>query len=324
MAKLVIPKKVVIEMNDDGTYRKGIIQYQMRVNGVLDASKFYTMGVDTWLSDDLINAILSVAKNKIEEGETIPIVKDEKKEAVMTAILSATEEVTKQQKLKEGDSQMKKIISIACILSLIPTLCFGAWDKTKPANDELLSVTPALIRANWEALETGTDSALLITNAKVSASAGIVDTKLATISTAGKVQGNALTLLANVPSGAGRLPRANAPLVTTEAVVALADGAGSVIDASTGNIFTMTATKDRKLGTPINATSGQKIIIRFTASGADRTLTLPVATTGDFAFGTDITALTATASGKTDYIGCIYSSADSRWHVVAVAKGYAT
>lgn len=324
MGKLVIPKKVVIEINDDGTYKKGIIQYQIRVNGVLDASKFYTMGVDTWLNDDLINAILAVAKNKIEEGETIPIVKDEKKEAVMTAILSATEEVTKQQKLKEGDSPMKKIISIACILSLIPTLCFGAWDKTKPANDELLSATPALIRANWEALETGTDSALLITNAKVAAGAAIADTKLATISTAGKVQGDALTLLANVPSGAGRLPRANAPLINTDTVVALADGAGSVINASTGNIFKMTATADRTLGTPTNATDGQKIVIRFTASGGARTLTLPVANTGDFAFGEDVTALTATTSGKTDYIGCIYSSVDKRWHVVAVSKGYST
>jgi hypothetical protein len=217
---------------------------------------------------------------------------------------------------------MKKIITIALILSLVPTLCFGAWDKTKPGDTEKLKDTPAYIRANWDALELGTDSALLVTNAKVSASAAIVDTKLAQITTASKVSGAALTLLANTPSGAGRIPRANAPLISTDTVVSLADGAGSVIDSSTGNIFTMTATADRTLGTTTNAVNGQKIIIVFTASGADRTLTLPVATTGDFAFGSDITALTATASGKTDVIGCIYNSTLNRYMVVAVSKGY--
>lgn len=48
-----------------------------------------------------------------------------------------------------------------------------------------------------------------ITNTEVSASAAIVDTKLATISTAGKVSGAALTGLASVPSGAGSLPNVN-------------------------------------------------------------------------------------------------------------------
>lgn len=217
---------------------------------------------------------------------------------------------------------MKKIINIALVFLLVPALCFAAWDKTKPQDTEKLADTPALIRANWEALELGTDSALQITNAKVAAAAGIVDTKLATISTAGKVSGAALTLLANTPSGAGRIPRANAPLVHTDTIVALSDGAGSVIDCSTGNIFTMTATADRTLGTTTNCVDGQKFIIAFTASGADRTLTLPTSTSGDFAYGTDVTALTATTSGKTDFVGCIYSTTANRARVVATSKGY--
>lgn len=216
----------------------------------------------------------------------------------------------------------KKTVSFAIILSLIPSLCFGAWDKTKPSDSELLSATPALIRANWQAIETGTDAALKITNAKVDDAAAIADTKLAQITTAGKVSGAAITLMTNVPSGAGRLPRANTPLISTDTVVSLADGAGSVIDASTGNIFTQVATADRTLGTPTNPTNGQKIIIKFTASGGARTLTLPVAGNGDFAYGSDITALTQTASGKVDYIGCIYDSTAQRWHVVAYSKGY--
>lgn len=48
-----------------------------------------------------------------------------------------------------------------------------------------------------------------IVNADISASAGIVDTKLAQIATAGKVSGAALTSLANIPAGAGVIPNAN-------------------------------------------------------------------------------------------------------------------
>lgn len=48
-----------------------------------------------------------------------------------------------------------------------------------------------------------------ITNANISASAGIVDTKLAGITTAGKVSGAALTLLPNIPAAAGVIPAAN-------------------------------------------------------------------------------------------------------------------
>jgi len=111
-----------------------------------------------------------------------------------------------------------------------------AWDKTKPANDELLSNTPALLRANWQALEDMTDAALLITNAKVAAAAGIVDTKLATISTAGKVSGAALTLLTSVPSGAGKLPLANIDSGTTANKVVVLDGSGYLPAVSGTNL----------------------------------------------------------------------------------------
>ena len=111
-----------------------------------------------------------------------------------------------------------------------------AWNKTKPANDELLSDTPALLRANWQALEDMTDAALLITNAKVAAAAGIVDTKLATISTAGKVSGAALTLLTSVPSGAGKLPLANIDSGTTANKVVVLDGSGYLPAVSGTNL----------------------------------------------------------------------------------------
>jgi len=106
-----------------------------------------------------------------------------------------------------------------------------------------------------------------------------------------------------------------------EKVVTVSDGAGAVIDASLGNVFTWTTTSaTRTAGTTTNPTNGQKMIIEYTASGTTSTLTLPTATTGDFIFGSDITGLTVTASGKTDLIGCVYNG--TRWMVVAYSKGY--
>lgn len=106
-----------------------------------------------------------------------------------------------------------------------------------------------------------------------------------------------------------------------ETVITLADGATPALDASLGNIFVLTAAGDRTIAVPSNAVSGQKIIIRHKASGAIRTLSLNTGA-GGFRFGSDITGLTATVSGKTDYIGCIYNSVDSFWDVVAYTKGF--
>lgn len=61
--------------------------------------------------------------------------------------------------------------------------------------------------ANFDTIYTDYNGG--ITNANISASAAIVDTKLDTISTAGKVSGAALASLGSVPSGGGILPGAN-------------------------------------------------------------------------------------------------------------------
>lgn len=105
-------------------------------------------------------------------------------------------------------------------------------------------------------------------------------------------------------------------------VTTLTDGATVDLNAATGNVFLLTAAGNRTINATTNAVSGQKMIIAHKASGADRTLTLTTGSSGAFRYGTDITALTATTSAKTDYIGCIYNAADSRWDVVAVIKGF--
>ena len=105
-------------------------------------------------------------------------------------------------------------------------------------------------------------------------------------------------------------------------VVTLSDGATPALDASLGNTFLLTAAGDRTIAVPTNPTSGQKITIVHKASGGARTLSLNTGA-GGFRFGTDITALTSTTSGLTDYIGAIYNAADSKWDVVSYVKGFA-
>jgi len=73
-----------------------------------------------------------------------------------------------------------------------------------------------LVSTATVSLATGT-----IVNTDINASAAIVDSKLAQITTASKVSGAAITLLTSVPSGAGALPIANIPLAALRKVVSL-------------------------------------------------------------------------------------------------------
>ena len=67
-----------------------------------------------------------------------------------------------------------------------------------------------------------------ITNANISASAGIVDTKLAQITTASKVSGAALSSLTSIPTDAGNIPIQSLGNVKTSSILFRIDGAGSV------------------------------------------------------------------------------------------------
>lgn len=104
-------------------------------------------------------------------------------------------------------------------------------------------------------------------------------------------------------------------------VVALTFGSTVSLDASLGNVFTLTATGDCTLNPPTNPTNGQKIIIAFLSSGGTRTLTLS-ASSGGFAFGSTLSSISTSASGKKDYIGCIYDSVANIWNVIGYVKGY--
>lgn len=100
----------------------------------------------------------------------------------------------------------------------------------------------------------------------------------------------------------------------------LTDAATIAVDASLGNDFTVTLGGNRTLGNPTNSVNGQKILFAIRQDGAgNRTLTLGA----DYRLGTDITSVTlSTAAGKTDYLGVRYNGTDSKWDVIAFAKGY--
>jgi hypothetical protein len=67
-----------------------------------------------------------------------------------------------------------------------------------------------------------------IDNANIKASAGIVDSKLAQVTTAGKVSGAALTSLTSIPSGAGLIPVANIDTGTTASKILQLDGSAKI------------------------------------------------------------------------------------------------
>ena len=163
--------------------------------------------------------------------------------------------------------------------------------------------------------ETGAD----YHNATLLATGTVPDARFP--STLPALNGSALTNLNATSLATGTVANARLNTIVPPTVVALSDGATPALDASLGNVFTLAAAGNRTIAVPSNATNGQKIIIRHLASGGARTLALNTGA-GGFRFGTDITALTATGSGLTDYIGAIYSSIDSRWDVVAVTKGF--
>lgn len=103
--------------------------------------------------------------------------------------------------------------------------------------------------------------------------------------------------------------------------VGLTDGTTVATDASLGNLFRVTVAGDRTLAAPTSPADGQRAVWQVTASGGSRTVTLATGA-GGFVLGTDISAITATPTDTTDFIGAIYDGSADRWRVVAYAKGY--
>lgn len=104
--------------------------------------------------------------------------------------------------------------------------------------------------------------------------------------------------------------------------VTLTDAPVIATDASLGVTFRVTISASRTLAAPTNPTDGQRAIWEVTAAGGAYVLSLATGAAGAFQFGTDVTAIPATASGTTTFIGAVYRSSSARWHVIAVGSGH--
>jgi hypothetical protein len=68
--KTIIPLKIIIDLNLDGSYKNGLLQYKINNDGEID-SKFHTMTIDHGIDKEDIDTILSDAKTHVEKGEGI-------------------------------------------------------------------------------------------------------------------------------------------------------------------------------------------------------------------------------------------------------------
>lgn len=107
-------------------------------------------------------------------------------------------------------------------------------------------------------------------------------------------------------------------------VIALTDGATVSLNASKGDVFTLSAVGNRTIGVPQGAINGKRILIVHHADNAARTLTLTTGSAGAFIYGATITGLTETGTEKRDVIEAVYNKAMDRWLVIDYVKGYRT
>ncbi len=244
--------------------------------------------------EDLLGLIIPLIPS-VKNGEDYVLTEQDKKDIansidvpIVEKVIEKTEVIKEQPIVTEVTNEIVKEVAVT--------------DKPEVIRDKLETLTgdERLDAKSIKGLEKG------VTQDTLDRAVSILDSRTSFL----------INKVTNVQTQVNNIPNPNSIAVIT-------DSAGAVIDATRGNQFTWSATSDRTAGTTIGATTGQKIIIYFTASGGARTLTLPTSTTGDFAYGSDITGLTQTASGKTDAIGCVYNTAvANKWAVLAYTKGF--
>lgn len=102
--------------------------------------------------------------------------------------------------------------------------------------------------------------------------------------------------------------------------VPLTDGASIPVDASLGNLFSVTLGGSRTMAAPTNPSKGQRIAFRIKQ---DATGSRTMSWDAIYRFCTSIASPTlSTTASKTDYVEFIYNSDSLKWDVVDVRLGY--
>jgi hypothetical protein len=98
---------------------------------------------------------------------------------------------------------------------------------------------------------------------------------------------------------------------------------GSTIspDASAASTFSISIAGTTTINGPSNPTDGQKVIFQLIYGGTGHTVTFATGS-GNFKFGTTVPSYPAGSINTVDYIGAIYYSSSSVWHVVSLSQGF--
>lgn len=104
-------------------------------------------------------------------------------------------------------------------------------------------------------------------------------------------------------------------------VVAVANSSTITINADTTDLATQTNTQAAgtltiaaPTGSPVD---GQQIMLRLTSTNAQT-----FSWNAIFAGSTDQALPTVSTAGKTDYVGFVYNTASSKWHLIAKNFGF--
>lgn len=104
-------------------------------------------------------------------------------------------------------------------------------------------------------------------------------------------------------------------------VFALTDASTIAVDSDICDVGTVTITDNRTMGNPTGSpTDGKFLQFRIKQDGTGSRL---ITWDTQYRFGTDLPSPTLTTTpDKTDYVGFIYNSTDTKWDCIAYARGY--
>lgn len=103
----------------------------------------------------------------------------------------------------------------------------------------------------------------------------------------------------------------------------LTDAATVAINTSGYKSFHLSTASSRTIDIPTNLVSGKSYVLAIKNTSAGTvTPTFTTSGTNSFRFGSDITAVSAIAAGKTDYYTFIFHGTDARCDIVGISKGY--
>jgi hypothetical protein len=75
--KAIVPNKLIVYLNEDGSAAKSILHYRMRIDGAMDNRKFFTMEVNAGVKIEELNHVITDSISHANKGEKIAIITKE-------------------------------------------------------------------------------------------------------------------------------------------------------------------------------------------------------------------------------------------------------